>query len=154
MKVIFLKDDKQGKKGEIKDVSDGFAKNSLIPKGIVIHATKENINKHNAEIKRQEIKLEEEIKVLNELKFKIENSLVTIKAKKTPKGLTQGKITKHIVARGLETQFDIIVNAKSIDFQGTSKFTGYLNLPTDALQVPISLGKSIKANISVQIVEE
>lgn len=82
MKVIFIKDLKnQGKKGEIKNVKDGYAENFLINKGYAIKATKENIDKLNKD--KAKAKEEDEIKreEARELKKKLEKIILTFKVK-------------------------------------------------------------------------
>lgn len=82
MQVIFLKDLKgQGKKGEIKEVSDGYAMNFLIKKGYAIKKTSGSLNKLN-EQKEEDRKLDEKLtKEANELKKKLSNVTLTFEAK-------------------------------------------------------------------------
>ena len=78
MKIIFLKDVKnQGKKGEIKEVSDGYAMNFLIKKGYAIKKTSGSLNKLNIQ-KEEDRKLDEKLtKEANELKKKLSNITLT-----------------------------------------------------------------------------
>ncbi len=60
MKVILLKDDKKlGKKGEVKNVSEGYARNFLIPKGIVVEASKGNLKDLEQKTKKRSKKKEQ-----------------------------------------------------------------------------------------------
>ena len=82
MKVILLKDDRKiGKKNEIKEVADGFARNKLIPQGIALEATPENLN--NIKLKMQnEDKLEaKRVEDAKADKESIEKKEVTLKIK-------------------------------------------------------------------------
>ena len=82
MEVIFIKDLKnQGKKGEIKEVKDGYAENFLINKGYAIKATKENISKLNKD--KAKAKEEDEKKQIEarKLKEKLEKLVLTFKVK-------------------------------------------------------------------------
>ena len=82
MEVIFIKDLKnQGKKGEIKNVKDGYAENFLINKGYAIKATKENLEKLNQD--KAKAKEEDEMKreEARELKKKLEKITLTFKVK-------------------------------------------------------------------------
>ena len=73
MKVIFLKDVKnQGKKGEIKEVSDGYAMNFLIKKGLAVKQTQTSLNKLNQEISDNKKEDERLTKEAKELKTKLE----------------------------------------------------------------------------------
>lgn len=82
MQVIFLKDLKgQGKKGEIKEVSDGYAMNFLIKKGYAIKKTVGSLNKLNSQLE-DDRKLDEKLtKEANELKKKLSNVTLTFEAK-------------------------------------------------------------------------
>ena len=82
MEVIFIKDLKnQGKKGEIKNVKDGYAENFLINKGYAIKATKENLEKLNQD--KAKAKEEDEMKreEARELKKKLEKITLTFRVK-------------------------------------------------------------------------
>ena len=71
MKVIFIKDlKKQGKTGEIKEVSDGYATNYLIKNGYAVKYTKTSNERLNEEIKNKQQKENEEIKEANKIKEK------------------------------------------------------------------------------------
>ena len=79
MKVIFIKDLKgQGKVGEEKNISDGYAKNFLIPKGYAIEATNTNLNHLKGKKDSENYKKEKETEHANELKAKLEEITVTI----------------------------------------------------------------------------
>lgn len=103
MKVIFLQDVKgQGKKGEIKNVSEGYAQNFLIPRGLVRPATEGNVKtleqQTAAEQKRKQKEKEEAI----ELGKKLEEMTVQLKAKAGEGGRLFGAITSKQVAEALE----------------------------------------------------
>ena len=87
MKVIFIKDTPgQGRRGEIKDVSDGYAQNFLIRKGLAQVATAEMQAKIAKEAKEAEIKKLKEIGKLEALKSEIEKRTFTVKVKVGEKG--------------------------------------------------------------------
>ena len=108
MQVIFLKDVKgQGKKGEIKEVSDGYGMNFLIKKGLAIKKTEGSLNKLNKQKEKdKEIDLENR-KDAEELKKKLEN--ITLKFKvKTTNGKMFGSIsTKQIKEELLKLGYNI-----------------------------------------------
>ena len=85
MKVIFVKDLKgQGKIGEEKNISDGYAKNFLIPKGYAIEANSANINDYKGKKDSQNFKKQQEIELArkeaeaNKIKFETELSTVKV----------------------------------------------------------------------------
>ena len=146
MKVIFLKDHKNGKKNEVKEISDGFAKNMLIPKGFAIHATKENINKHNAKLKKLEDQKNEKLKHLNEIKEKLEKNDIVITKKRTPKGLLEGSLTKPQFISTVKEQLDVELDHKNTDFKKINTF--------GVFELEISLGQGIKAKVTLKVEEK
>jgi len=125
LKIILLKDLKgTGKKGEIVTVADGFARNSLLPKGIAIEATATNINvlkgKHEASLHRKEAELEAAQKLSERLK-QLE---VKIKAKAGASGKLFGSVTAKDIAEVLEKQHNIKVDKRWIEAHEGIKTTG------------------------------
>ena len=99
MKVILLEDVKSvGKKGELVNASDGYAKNFLFPKKLAVEATKSNLNdfelKQKAEAKRKKEELEQAQNMAKEL----ENKTVTVKVKTGENGKLFGSVTNKEVA--------------------------------------------------------
>ena len=94
MKVIFLQDVKgKGKKGELKEVSDGYARNFLLPQKLAKQATAQAMSElKNAESSKA-FKIEEEKKRANGEKSKLENQSINIKAKAGQNGKLFGSVT-------------------------------------------------------------
>jgi len=145
MKVIFIKDHKSGKVSEIKSVSDGFAKNFLLPKKFAIQATEENIE--NLKVKLEKEKEVENIRLskLTKEKEDIENSIVVINRTRTPKGLLQGKITKAQLAEEFYLQTSIKIDPKKLDFKTGNTFGTF--------KVPLSLGSGFIAEFTLFVRE-
>jgi len=147
MKIILLQDLKgTGKKGEIVTVADGFARNSLIPKGVAIEATSSNLNvlkgKHEANLHRKEIELEAAKKLGERLK-QIE---LRIKAKAGASGKLFGSVTAKDIAEVLEKQYKIKLDKRWIDAHEGIKTTG-------TQDVAIWLHPQVSSSIKV-VVEE
>lgn len=147
MKVIFLKDVKgQGKKGEIKEVSEGYAQNFLIPRGLVRPATDGNVktleNQTAAEAKRKEREKEEAA----ELGKKLEEMTVTLKAKAGEGGRLFGAITSKQVAEALE-KAGIKIDKRKIEMHDPIRSLG-------VTQVPVKLHPEVKSTVKVQVTEE
>ena len=102
MKVIFIKDLKgQGKKGDIKDVSDGYAINFLIKKGYALKKTEGSLNKLNEEKKKdKEIDLENRNEALK-LKEKLENITLNFKVKTSKDSRMFGSISSKQIKEEL-----------------------------------------------------
>lgn len=147
MKVIFLKDVKgQGKKGEIKEVSEGYAQNFLIPRGLVRPATDGNVktleNQTAAEAKRKEREKEEAV----ELGKKLEEMTVTLKAKAGEGGRLFGAITSKQVAEALE-KAGVKIDKRKIEMHDPIRSLG-------VTQVPVKLHPEVKSTVKVQVTEE
>lgn len=144
MKVIFTKDLKgQGRKGDIKEVSDGYAKNFLISKGYAVIANEEN--KKILEKTLAENKKEDELnkKKAHELKSKLEKEELVFKVKADDKGKVFGSVNaKQIEDKLKELGYSIdknqIDNKKGIAKLGNTK-------------VVVVLYKDIKASLNVRL---
>lgn len=112
MQVIFLSDVKgQGKKGEIKEVSDGYAMNFLIKKGYALKKTEGSLNKLKEQNKKEEELDKQKRKDALKLKEKLENITVNFKVKES-KGKMFGSIsTKQIKEELKKLGYDIEKNS-------------------------------------------
>ena len=144
MKVIFIKDVKgQGKKGEIKEVKDGYGMNFLIKNKYAVQATNTSINKLNKE--KQERALEENllIKDMEDLKNKLEKEKIVFKAKTGNQDQMFGTISvKQIKEKLSELGYKI------------QKQDIHLEFPIQTLgfhEVEIELHKKVKAKIKIEI---
>jgi large subunit ribosomal protein L9 len=125
MEVILLKDVKgQGKKGEVIRVSDGYARNFLLPKGYAVMATeqgKKRISQQNAMMLRkrqtEEAKAREQAERIASLK-------VELKVKAGENGKLFGSVTAKDIAEGLKDQYGITVDKKKIVLPEPIKNTG------------------------------
>ena len=146
MQVIFLKDLKgQGKKGDIKEVSDGYAKNFLISKGYAVKKTETSLNKLNME-KEENMRLDEEnSKKAHEMVKKLEKVTLKFTAKAGKMDKMFGSISSKQIKEELEKKgynFD----KKQIIMETINNF-GYHD-------VEISLYKNIVGKIKVYVEKE
>ena len=115
MKVIFLTDVKgQGKKNQVVEVSDGYAKNFLLPKGVAIEATNANLNDikgKNESIQYQKDMAEENARTLAD---KLKAVTVTLCAKSGDNGKLFGSITAKDVADKLKLDTKIDIDKRKI----------------------------------------
>ena len=148
MKVIFLQDVKgSGKKGEVKEVSDGYARNFLLGKGLAVEATAKNMSdlagkksseQHKADVAKQEA-------LDNAAKLKGKN--VVIKGKAGAGGKLFGAITAAQVAEAVSQQLGVAVEKKKIALSSEIKaFGGYT--------AEVKLHTGISEKITVNVVEE
>lgn len=115
MKVIFLQDVKgSGKKGEVKTVADGYARNMLLPKGYAVEATAKNMNLLEGQKASAQHKIDLEIAAAKEAAAKVRGKKVKISAKAGSNGKLFGSVTAGNVADTLNEQFGVKVDKKKI----------------------------------------
>ena len=115
MKVIFLQDVKgSGKKGEVKTVADGYARNMLLPKGYAGEATAKNMNLLEGQKASAQHKIDLEIAAAKEAAAKVKGKKVKISAKAGSNGKLFGSVTAGNVADALNEQFGVKVDKKKI----------------------------------------
>lgn len=147
MKVILLEDVKSvGKKGELVNASDGYAKNFLFPKKLAVEATKSNLNdfelKQKAEAKRKKEELEQEQNMAKEL----ENKTVTVKVKTGENGKLFGSVTNKEVAEEIVKQTGMQIDKKKVSIGDPIKMVGERT-------AVIKLHPKVSAEITIKIVE-
>ena len=145
MKVILIKDDKNlGPKGSIVNAKTGYARNFLIPRGVAIEATKENMEtwKKN-KIEEEKIEKENRAKAMEDKK-KIEDITLTIKAKAGEGGRLFGAITSSDIAKNLKSEYKIDVDKKKIDLAENIK-------EAEIKKIDIKLYTDVVATLKVNI---
>ena len=148
MKVIFLKDVKgTAKKGEIKEVSDGYARNFLLAKGLAKEASQTNLNDHRQQEKAREIKIQKEEEEAVELGSKLKDVKVTIYAKSGEGGKLFGAITSKDIADQMKKQHNVEFDKRKILLTEHIKSLGTMN-------VEIKLHPKVSTSITVEIKEK
>lgn len=113
MKVILMADVKgQGKKGDIKEVSDGYARNFLFPKKLAVEATNANVNAVEGKKEAAAYHKGKEIEEATALKEKLSSLTVKLKAKAGEGGRLFGSVTSKDVAQELKMQHHIVIDKK------------------------------------------
>lgn len=124
MKIVLLKDVKgTGKKGEIKEVADGFAKNFLLKNGSARVADNSALNENSLQSEANKFHKAQELAAARELAKKIENMQITIKIKCGQNGKTFGSITSKEIADEF-LKLNINLDKKKIDLKDAIKNTG------------------------------
>ncbi len=147
MKVIFMQDVKgQGKKGEIKEVSEGYARNFLLPQGLVQLANSGSV-KVLEQVKKSEEKKKDQVREnAKALSIKLQETLVTIKAKAGEGGRLFGSITNKQVAEELD-KLKIKLDKRQILMEDPIRSLGITT-------VTVKLHPEVSASLRVQIVHE
>ena len=143
MQVIFLKDLKgQGKKGEIKEVADGYAINFLIKKGIAVKKTETSLNKLNIEKENNRLLDEKNTKEAKEIAEKLKKLTITFTAKAGKEDKMFGSISSKQIKEELD-KLGYKFDKKQISSESINSF-GFHN-------VNINLYKDIEATIKVSV---
>ena len=148
MKVILLQDVKsQGKKDQIIEVSDGYARNFLFPKKLAAEATADVINSRKIADAAAARRAELEKKAALELKKKMESMSVTIKAKAGTGGRLFGAITTKEISDALKEQHGFEVEKNKITIANPIKAFG-------TYSVKVKLYPEISGALTVKVTEE
>lgn len=150
MKVIFLQDVKgKGKKGDIKEVPNGYAQNFLIKNNLAKPANNESM----AELKgKQKAKEKQDAEVLVEAKelkalLEKEETVVKINAKAGEDGRLFGSIPSKQIADALNKQYKIKIDKRKIELDQPIRALGFT-------QVPVKLHPQVTATINVHTIQE
>ena len=145
MIVILLKDVKgTGKAGDVVKVSDGYARNQLIPKGFAKEATQGNVRN----LEKQKALAEEKKAAQKEAAAKqaeeLEKVTIEIKTKGGENGKLFGSITSKDIAEALEEQYGLKIDKKKIDLPSPIKQTG-------VTKVTVKLFQEVAAKVKVKV---
>ncbi len=147
MKVILQKDVKgQGKKGELKEVSDGYARNYLLPRGLAVEANADNLNAMRLKEKAKQAQIARERAEALENSKKLDNVIVTIKAKAGEGGRLFGSVTSQEISTELNAQHGISIEKNRIVQSDPIKKYG-------SYDVKCKLGYEISGTIHVLVIE-
>lgn len=125
MKVI-LKDNIKGvgKKNEVINVSDGYARNFLFPKNLAVEATPENMNKLNSQNEAKQYKKDVEKEKAKEIAKKLEDITLQIKVQAGENGKIFGSVSSKEISENLEKQYKINIDKKKIELKEPIKVLG------------------------------
>lgn len=145
---VILQQDVQGtgKKGELVKVSDGYAKNFLIKKGLAVAATKQALGELKSRQAAQDHKAQQELDTANETAGAISGRTVKISAKAGESGKLFGSVTSKEVADALSAQLGVDVDKRKITLDAEIKAFGTYN-------AEIKLHAGVSAKIYVMVGE-
>ena len=147
MKIVLLENVKKlGKKDEIIEVSDGYARNVLIPKKLGLPATAENLNNVRLKNKNEEKKEENLRNIAENNKITLEKAKFVVSIKTGANGKTFGSVTSKEIADVIKTTSDVEVDRKDILLDESIKNVGNYD-------VKVKLHKDIIATIKVEVKE-
>ncbi|HEX3011876.1 MAG TPA: 50S ribosomal protein L9 [Syntrophomonadaceae bacterium] len=143
MKIILIKDVKNlGREGEIKQVSDGYARNFLIPRGLAAEATATKLKESQERGVREQKKKDRETEEAQELKQKLDGKSVSIQVKTGGSDRLFGAVTAKEIADVIKQNFGVNIDKKKIDIAEPIKHLG-------EYQIKLKIYPSIQAEIKV-----
>lgn len=148
MKVILLTDIKGvGRKDEIINAADGYARNYLLPKKFAVEANTENMTKLNNKKEAASFKKDVEKQNAEDLAQKLKGIMLKLKVKAGENGKIFGGITAKEITENLKSQYNFVIDKKKIELKETIKTLGEFN-------VPIKLFEGVVASLKIQVISE
>lgn len=148
MKVIFIKDQPNGgKKGQLKEVADGYAKNFLIAKGFAEIATPEVQAKFAKEQKEAQAKVAKEKQRLENLKIEIQKRTFVMRVKVGDKGQIFSSVHDKDIAEAISSKLGVPIDKKHVELKKPIKDIG-------SHLVKLRLSGGVVANVTIKIEAE
>lgn len=145
MKVVLNQDIKGiGKKLQVVEVSEGYARNFLLPKKLAVVADNKNLNEVQGKISSQKYKKQTELQQANENKKILENGFVEFRHKVGEASKLYGSVTEKDIAEKIKEKFNIEVNKKKITINNPIK-----NLGNYTVNVKLYEGVVAKLKVTV-----
>lgn len=147
MKIILLEDVKSlGKKGEIVNVSDGYARNMLLPKKLGVPATPKNLNDLKLQKAHEEKVAKEVLETARELAEKLNAAEVSVSVKTGEGGRVFGSVSGKEIAEAAREQLGIELDKKKLVLDGTIRELG-------TAEVAVKLHPQVTAKLKVHVRE-
>lgn len=148
MKVILLADVKTlGKKGEIVNVSDGYARNMILPKKLGVEATSKNLNDLKLQNQHEEKVAKENLEAAKAFAKELESITVTVTIKTGEGGRVFGSVSAKEIAEAAKKQLNLDIDKKKLQLESPIKSLGYTN-------VPLRLHPKVTAQLKVHVKEQ
>ncbi len=148
MKVILLQDVKSvGKKGDIVNANDGYARNFLLPKGVAVEANNKNVNDLKLQNANEEKVAAEKLKDAQDFAKELEDKSVTIKIKAGEGGKAFGSVSGKEIVAAYKEQCGIELDKKKLQMDEPIKTFGTYN-------VPIKLHPQVTGTLKVKVQEK
>ena len=147
MKIILLQDEKKlGKKGDIIEASEGYARNYILPKKIGVEATAKNMNDLKLQKANQERIAQEQLDAAKALAADLESKIVVVKIKAGEGGKTFGSVSSKEIAAALKEQHQIEIDKKKLQLAEALKNFG-------SYEVTVKLHPQVTGKVMVKVTE-
>ncbi len=148
MKVILLDNIKGvGKKDEVINASDGYARNFLFPKKLAVEANAENMSKLNNKKEANNYRKDLEKQEAQEIAKKLKGILLKMKVKAGENGKIFGGVTAKEISENLKTQYNMEIDKKKVDLKEPIKTLG-------SFQVNIKLYEGVVGTLKLEVISE
>ena len=148
MKVILKADIKGvGKRDEVINASDGYARNFLFPKNLAVEANAENMSKLKAKQDSNAFKKSQEKEEAEKIADRLSKILLKIRVKSGTNGKIFGGVSSKEIAENLEKQYQIKIDKKKIDLKDAIKTLGIF-------EIEIKLFEGVTGKIRVDVISE
>lgn len=148
MKVVLLEDVKSlGKKGDIVEVSEGYARNFIIPKKKGVEANQENLNTLKLQKANEEKIAKEKLEAAKELAAKLNEASVSLTIKGGKDGRTFGSVSSKEIEEAIKSQLGLEIDKKKLVIAEPIKTFGNH-------EVKVKLHKDVTASLKVKVGEE
>lgn len=145
MEIILLQDVKAlGKKGEIVKVSDGYARNFILPKKLGLEATKQNLYDLNMQKAAEEKKQKELLEEAKAFGKKLEELTIKVSIKAGEGGKTFGSVSTKEISEAVKKQYNLDIDKKKLQLSDPIKNAG-------SYTVPVKLHPQVTAELKVKV---
>ena len=145
MKIILLEDVKSvGKKGELVELKEGYAKNFILPKKLGVEATSTNMNNLKLQKQNEEKIAKEQLEAAQVLAKEVEEMLVKLSIKSGEGGKTFGSVSSKEIAKAVSEQYGKEIDKKKIQMTDSIKTIG-------THEVTVKLHPKVTAKLRVQV---
>jgi large subunit ribosomal protein L9 len=145
MKIVLREDvDNLGKKGEVVDVADGYARNYLVPRGMALQASRGSQKQADAMRRNREVRESREREAAQALASQFEGRTIAIKARAGAEGKLFGSVTANDIAEAVHKQTGAEIDRRRIDLDEPLKELGGVDLQ-------VRLHPDVVANLHVEV---
>ncbi len=147
MKIILLQDEKKlGRKGDIIEASDGYARNYILPKKIGVEATPQNLNDLKLKKANESRIAQEQLEAAQKLAEELESRQITVKIKAGEGGKAFGSVSSKEMAAAYKEQHNMDIDKKKIQLPESIKNFG-------TYQVSVKLHPKVTGTLTVKVTE-
>ena len=148
MKVILTADvAKLGQRGTLVEVSEGYARNYLLPRGLAVEATAGRMKELDQEKKRREKRESQELENARRQAARLNSAVVKVTTRAGEMGKLFGSVTNKEIAEAIKNTFHIALDRRKIDLKEPIKALG-------SYEVTLKLHPAVQARLQVQVVAE